>query len=77
MSLLEKVGVLDMWYRGVSVAVVGCCCGVKVLTVSCIKQNDDTNWWSIKASGPSGVNILCVSRDLSFDKLERALCVSL
>ena len=41
MSLLEKVVVLDMWYMGVSVAVVGCRCGLKIFTVCCIKQNDD------------------------------------
>ena len=44
MSLLEKVVVLDMWYTGVSVAVVGCHCGANVFTVCCIKQNDDMNW---------------------------------
>jgi len=35
-------------------------------------------WWSMEACGPSGVNILCVSVcDLSLDKLERVLCLSL
>ena len=41
MSLLEKVVLLDMWYRRVSVAVVGCHCIVNIFTVCCIKQNDD------------------------------------
>jgi len=44
MSLLEKVVLLDMRYVGVSIAVVGCHCGIKILTVCCIKQNDDMNW---------------------------------
>jgi len=43
-SLLEKVVVLDMWFRGVSAAVVGCCCGVKIFAVCCIKQNYDMIW---------------------------------
>jgi len=43
-SLLKKVVVLDMWFRGMSAAVVGCCCGVEIFTVCCIKQNDDMFW---------------------------------
>jgi len=43
MSLFEKVVVFDMWYTGVSVAVVGCHCGLKIFTVCCMKQNN-MNW---------------------------------
>jgi len=43
MSLLEKVVVLDMWYVGVSVAVVGCHCGLKIFTICYIKKSDNMN----------------------------------
>jgi len=32
-SLLEKLVVLDMWFRGMSAAVVGCCCGVEIFSL--------------------------------------------